>query len=569
MVIQNGGEKDLDLIEWVIVTKKVHLLEEEDAEEAVVPLELIPSNQEALVPTLERRDNIKRARYINKPGNDVHADDVDIRPIHDEEPMAKACSFMCLIFDLEPLSLSVDFVFSTTYYLPKEIESAFAKPHHVIASSNFRNSSKNMPRFSSNDMVYNHYLAKAKNKTQDVGRNFKPSVMPSARSQSTANGSKPKPRINNQNSRNRPASKSSCVTKKTVPIAEHSRNSRNFFDSKHFVCLTCQKCVFNANHGHCVTKFLNEVNSRAKARVLKTKTFANSDIKDPSSETKLQGRLLVSFRKDAKYKHVGQDTRSQGGKEDQNKQGKYLKISKLKIKSTDSDKGSTSKIKHMKEQAYNIIKVKDSRTQRQSNLNKFKEARFKILPQELEDHILREIITSDLNDPKDSSKNDKVAQTVTLEIHHGGFFTPIPSRSYVGRQPYSFEEELTVVECVEDPFEELDDILGEYAYTRKQITRNEITGNEITGKQMVVYVGVGHVGKFKKVEVDIDNEAEEESDIEGDYTIGSDLEDSIYDLNHDEVFVDGEHIVEDVDVSMNNFYFTADPKHDISIGDVE
>nr|GFA97949.1 hypothetical protein [Tanacetum cinerariifolium] len=133
----------------------------------------------------------------------------------------------------------------------------------------------------------------------------------------------------------------------------------------------------------------------------------------------------------------------------------------------------------------------------------------------------------------------------------------------------SFEEELTVVECVEDPFEELDDILGEYAYTRKQITRNEITGNEITGKQMVVYVGVGHVGKFKKVEVDIDNEAEEESDIEGDYTIGSDLEDSIYDLNHDEVFVDGEHIVEDVDVSMNNFYFTADPKHDISIGDVE
>ncbi|GJS90740.1 hypothetical protein Tco_0773376 [Tanacetum coccineum] len=45
----------------------------------------------------------------------------------------------------------------------------------------------------------------------------------------------------------------------------------------------------------------------------------------------------------------------------------------------------------MKEQAYNIIKTKDSRTQRQSNLKKFKEARFKISPQEFEDRTLGEI----------------------------------------------------------------------------------------------------------------------------------------------------------------------------------
>ncbi|GJU38035.1 hypothetical protein Tco_1186389 [Tanacetum coccineum] len=37
----------------------------------------------------------------------------------------------------------------TTHYLPKERESAIVKPHHVIASSESRNSSKNMPRFSS------------------------------------------------------------------------------------------------------------------------------------------------------------------------------------------------------------------------------------------------------------------------------------------------------------------------------------------------------------------------------------------------------------------------------------
>ncbi|GKA64702.1 hypothetical protein Tco_0764409 [Tanacetum coccineum] len=47
----------------------------------------------------------------------------------------------------------------------------------------------------------------------------------------------------------------------------------------------------------------------------------------------------------------------------------------------------------MKEQAYNIIKTKDSRTQRQSNLKKFKEARFKISPQEFEDHTSGEIVS--------------------------------------------------------------------------------------------------------------------------------------------------------------------------------
>ncbi|GJV88977.1 hypothetical protein Tco_1532915 [Tanacetum coccineum] len=158
----------------------------------------------------------------------------------------------------------------TTHYLPRERESAFAKPHHMIALSS--------SKYSSNDMVRNHYLEKAKKKTHERGRNSIPSVMPTAKSQSTANGSKPKPRINNQNSRNWPASKSSCVTTKTVPIAEHSRNFRNFSDSKNFVCSTCQKYVFNANHDACVTKFLNEVNSRAKVPSHKT-TNRNKPVK--------------------------------------------------------------------------------------------------------------------------------------------------------------------------------------------------------------------------------------------------------------------------------------------------
>ncbi|GJV20837.1 hypothetical protein Tco_1369857 [Tanacetum coccineum] len=60
-----------------------------------------------------------------------------------------------------------------------------------------------------------------------------------------------------------------------------------------------------------------------KAQELKTKTFANSDIQDlPLRYQVYQGRLLESFQKDAKYEHVGQDIRSQDGKDDQDIQGK-------------------------------------------------------------------------------------------------------------------------------------------------------------------------------------------------------------------------------------------------------
>ncbi|GKC65884.1 hypothetical protein Tco_1098482, partial [Tanacetum coccineum] len=140
----------------------------------------------------------------------------------------------------------------TQYYLPKKTKSAFAKPDHMIASSSSKNSSKNMPRFSSNDMVHNHYLDEAKKNIQERDRNSTTSVT-TARIQTTADDSKPKPRSNNQTSRSLPVSKSSRVTITTVPKANHSKSSSSFSDSKNFVCSTCHKCVFNTNHDACIT----------------------------------------------------------------------------------------------------------------------------------------------------------------------------------------------------------------------------------------------------------------------------------------------------------------------------
>nr|GEW50405.1 hypothetical protein [Tanacetum cinerariifolium] len=152
-----------------------------------------------------------------------------------------------------------------------ERESVVVKPHHVIASSESRNSSKNMPRFSSNDMVHNHYLEEAKKKTQESVRNSRPSVMPSARSQITADGSKTKPRINNQQSRN-------CL---------HLR----------------LKCIFNANHDSCVTKFLKEANSRPKVPSNKT-TNINKPVEKISVAKKPERQIPTGQRFSIKKTYV-------------------------------------------------------------------------------------------------------------------------------------------------------------------------------------------------------------------------------------------------------------------------
>nr|GEV57120.1 retrovirus-related Pol polyprotein from transposon TNT 1-94 [Tanacetum cinerariifolium] len=197
----------------------------------------------------------------SRSGNDTAADDADIRPIYDEEAMAEVqLAAESNIFAIgqqhteQPEIIKEGRVDQypeqrqvTQHYLPKKSESAFAKPDHMIASSSSRNSSKNMPRFSSNDMVHNHYLDEAKKKTQERDRNSKTSMMTPARFQSTANDSKPKPMSTNHSSRSLPISKSSYVTITAMPKADHSKSPNSFSDSKHFFVLHVIRHRFSPN----------------------------------------------------------------------------------------------------------------------------------------------------------------------------------------------------------------------------------------------------------------------------------------------------------------------------------
>ncbi|GKA40714.1 hypothetical protein Tco_0733307 [Tanacetum coccineum] len=275
----------------------------------------------SLVDTESSGTTLKEQDTSRRSGNDSHADDADIRPISDEEPMAevqttaeinvfaigqhvgkidcnrlntgsitvKSGSYIPIrgrLYELRKLTgNSVNTKFAkpsilgkpvgqplknqsvvrqpnafkserpriskprfasqvdvnndlskpfTTHYLPKRRESAPAKPHHMIATSS--------SRYSSNDIVHNHYLEEAKKKTH-----------------------------------------------------EHSRIPRNFSDSKHFVCSTCQKCVFNANHDACVIKFLKEVNSRAKVPSNKT-TKRYMPIEKSSASKKPERQIPTGHR---------------------------------------------------------------------------------------------------------------------------------------------------------------------------------------------------------------------------------------------------------------------------------
>nr|GEW22805.1 hypothetical protein [Tanacetum cinerariifolium] len=98
-----------------------------------------------------------------------------------------------------------------------------------------------------------------------------------------------------------------------------------------------------------------------------------------------------------------------------------------------------------------------------------------------------------------------------------------------------------------DPFDGLDEILVDYENTKEEITR----------KQMIV-----HVGNSSTVDDVLDLEMLFE--IEGVGPIRK-----FKDVEHDEVFDDDEHIVEDVPVSMINFNFITYPKHGVSIRGVE
>ncbi|GJT69003.1 reverse transcriptase domain-containing protein [Tanacetum coccineum] len=172
-------------------------------------------------------------------------------------------------------------------------ESAPAKPHHVNAPSSSRNSHKES--YGSNDMAHTYFLEKGRKKTQDKTRIPNHKDMASTRAHCTPNAWSPKPR---NIYRSFPVSKCSGGMSNGEPLVDHSRNSSFFLDSKQFVCLTCQKCIFYANHDACITKVLNKVNSHAKVQ---SRKIRNNNPIEPKNHTHKPGRQIGIGQREFSY----------------------------------------------------------------------------------------------------------------------------------------------------------------------------------------------------------------------------------------------------------------------------
>ncbi|GJS65211.1 hypothetical protein Tco_0679775 [Tanacetum coccineum] len=142
-----------------------------------------------------------------------------------------------------------------------------------------------------------------------------------------------------------------------------------------------------------------------------------------------------------------------------------------------------------------------------------------------------EKLSFDLNVRKESSGSNEAAQyggnpmSVSFKIYHGGCFTPIPSRSYVGGQVSYID----VVEIDEFCLHDL--------------------------KEMIVKLGYGVVDLIWQIET---------------YDPFDDLDEDLdYDPKYDELNDDDEHILKDVLVSINNFNFNPESKRDLNIAAVE
>ncbi|GJY10663.1 retrovirus-related pol polyprotein from transposon TNT 1-94 [Tanacetum coccineum] len=253
-------------------------------------------------------DSIKKTRVQTKDHNDSLIAQINSKTVENADLKAqiqeKVFANVALKNELRKLKgNSVDTKFAKPSILGKPVlqpprnQSVVRKPNAFKSERpNFskprssRNSKKES--YGSNDMAHNYYLEEAKKKIQDKNRNLKPREMPSANTHHTPNTYTPKPRSINHKSRNWPTSKSSVETLKAVQKTDHSRNPSSFSNSKHFVCSTCQKCVFNANHNACITKFLKEVNYRAKIQSNKTRN-SNKPV-DPMSHTQKPGRKIIT-----------------------------------------------------------------------------------------------------------------------------------------------------------------------------------------------------------------------------------------------------------------------------------
>ncbi|GJR71059.1 hypothetical protein Tco_0083424 [Tanacetum coccineum] len=96
-------------------------------------------------------------------------------------------------------------------------------------------------------------------------------LVPSTNEKCSTNASRSKPRSETKNYR---IMQTLISNQKSQKIEAHTRNAKPSLTKENseskFVCLTCNKCYFDARHDFCVAQHLSEVNDSARAKAVKS-----------------------------------------------------------------------------------------------------------------------------------------------------------------------------------------------------------------------------------------------------------------------------------------------------------
>ncbi|GJR51333.1 hypothetical protein Tco_1401854 [Tanacetum coccineum] len=222
-------------------------------------------------------DESKEQDTSNRSGNDAHADDVDIKPIYDEEPMVEVQTtaeiniFATRQQHTEQPEFNNEVTVSELgiHDHNNELSSSKLVPKVVPPSDKTDTSRQEL------ELLFHHRITMLRS----YALSWKPCQGDSL--------NLPDHRIHKDGD----GDASFQLKSDSLPHA-HAQSTKTFY--KH------------------------QDSRIMKAQELKTKTSAQTLIYKIFLQRYqvYQGRLLTSFQDDAKYEHVGQDTRSQGGKDD-------------------------------------------------------------------------------------------------------------------------------------------------------------------------------------------------------------------------------------------------------------
>ncbi|GJZ97322.1 hypothetical protein Tco_0669775 [Tanacetum coccineum] len=323
----------------------------------------------SLVNTESSGTESKEHDTSNRSGNDAHADDADIRPIYDEEPMVETTELSNQSLESENIRLKKtvaqfqkDFLRMEAHCVNLELKyqnqalkegqhgqflkvtSNEAKVKHdidVIETINIKLEHKVAKLLKENETLKRHYkelydsikTTRAKNiehttslianndkfKAQLQEKGFAIAALKNELRKLTGNS------VNTKFSKPRFASQVDVNNDLSKPVTTHylPKERESVVVKPHHMIAPSSSSSELGIHDHSNEPSSSKLVPKVVPPADKTATSRQElELLFHHHITMLryqvdQGRLLASFQDDAKYEHVGQDTRSQGGKDDQ------------------------------------------------------------------------------------------------------------------------------------------------------------------------------------------------------------------------------------------------------------